>query len=347
LWRTSARELSRALPALDWSLAKVLDAAQPLGVPAIYLQAASRSPLWASPATFIEFLRCVWSDPGYLDMTVCARDWTVERPFFEAPAGEGGLTSYVRAAEAVGVDLYRAIDRQTKAKSVFIKSGIPGTVGSGACALWKELGRCLNRDRTFSIWPFDGDLESLLAKNRVILGEIYPRVAYATALRDDPPPLRPRVAVAKTQGAVRGAALHALLTTDWVDAHNVVINDLDAAADNEDDFDACITAAALLRCLLEGTPVAPVRMTDEVAEGGILGTAAVNLDLTERIFRPELRPSDEVVRGDTLTPYAERPPRRYPCPIPGCKHVFSGSRGGWDGVTGRSRAAEWFRPSLC
>jgi hypothetical protein len=60
----------------------------------------------------------------------------------------------------------------------------------------------------------------------------------------------------QTQGTVRRAALHALLTTDWVDAHNVVINDLDTAADNEDDFDACITAAALLRCLLEGTPVA-------------------------------------------------------------------------------------------
>jgi hypothetical protein len=90
-----ARTVSRIARA-DWSVARVLDAAQPwaergpvlvafdapLGVPASYLEAPSRSPLWTSPATFIEFLRCVWSDPGYLDMTVSARDWTVERPFF-------------------------------------------------------------------------------------------------------------------------------------------------------------------------------------------------------------------------------------------------------------------------
>jgi hypothetical protein len=131
-----ARTVSRIARA-DWSLAKVLDAAQPLGVPAIYLQAASRSPLWASPATFIEFLRCVWSDPGYLDMTVCARDWTVERPFFEAPAGEGGLTSYVRAAEAVGVDLYRAIDRQTKGE----ESGYPRRDLSAGCLCDRVAGR--------------------------------------------------------------------------------------------------------------------------------------------------------------------------------------------------------------
>ena len=170
-----ARTVSRVGRA-DWSVAKLLEVAQPwteqgsvlvtfdapLGVPASYLKAASRGPLGGGPENFLEFLGRVWSDPGFLDTTVRANEWTVERPFFDVPAGEGTLTSYVQAAGAVGVDLYRAIDRLTKAKSVFIKSGIPGTVGSGACALWKDLGRCLKRDRSF-----------------------------ATALLDAPPLLRP------------------------------------------------------------------------------------------------------------------------------------------------------------
>ncbi len=86
-----ARTVSRIARA-DWSVAKVLDAAQPwaergpvlvafdapLGVPASYLEARFEKSSVGKPRN-----------------------------------GKGGLTSYVRAAKAVGVDLYRAIDRQT------------------------------------------------------------------------------------------------------------------------------------------------------------------------------------------------------------------------------------------
>ena len=44
-----------------------------------------------------------------------------------------------RCGCSLGVDMYRQIDRMTGAKAVFIKSGIPGSVGSAACALWQEL----------------------------------------------------------------------------------------------------------------------------------------------------------------------------------------------------------------
>jgi len=50
----------------------------------------------------------------------------------------------------------------------------------------------------------------------------------------------------------------------------------------EDAFDAGTTAAALLRMVLEGLP--PHAPVDRLAEGGILGTGSVHLDLPEARF---------------------------------------------------------------
>ena len=86
--------------------------------------------------------------------------------------------------------MYRQIDRMTGAKAVFIKAGVPGSVGSAACALWQELASELTTDRTFKIWPFEGEIHTLLHSTSVVVGEIYPRAAYATALLDVPPTSR-------------------------------------------------------------------------------------------------------------------------------------------------------------
>jgi hypothetical protein len=72
-------------------------------------------------------------------------------------------------------DMYRQIDRMTGAKAVFIKSGVPGSVGSAACALWQELASQLTADRTFKVWPFEGELQELLQSTSVVVGEMYPR----------------------------------------------------------------------------------------------------------------------------------------------------------------------------
>jgi hypothetical protein len=280
-------------------------------------------------------------------LIVTAEEWTVERPFFAVPAGEGGLTSFLRAAERAGVDLYRVIDPLTKAKPVFVKSGIPGSVGSAACSLWRDLGRRLIMHRDFKVWPFDGDLASLLQHSQIVLGEIYPRAAYATALLEDPPAFRAPLAVAKTIAAVRGAALQALLTSNWIKTQNVVIQDLDAAAGNEDDFDACVTSVALLRCVLEDTPLAIPNLTDGVAEGGILGSATINLGLSERTFHPELGSTADVgALGLPIRHRAERLSTHFPCPIPGCDKVFQGSRGGWDAHVGSVRIHPEWCPDL-
>jgi hypothetical protein len=132
-----------------------------------------------------------------------------------------------------------------------------------------------------------GDLEVLLESSPVVVGEIYPRAAYATALLDAP---RPPLVLAKTHPDVRRKAIADLLAADWVRLNEVTIKI--AANANEDDFDACLTAAALLRCVVEKLPLCLPRLDSARAEGGMLGTGSVNFDL-----RPGRRSGERSVRG--------------------------------------------------
>ena len=102
---------------------------------------------------------------------------------------------------------------------------------------------------------------------RSTLGEMYPRAAYATALMDGPIVDRPRLMVAKTDARIRHEAIEQLLAMGWVRQHEVHFDGLEWARDSEDDFDACITAAALLRCVLEGLPFSQRLDASSPAEG--------------------------------------------------------------------------------
>ena len=129
-------------------------------------------------------------------------------------------------------------------------------------------------DRDFRLWPFEGSLAELTSHKAVVLAEVYPRAAYAIALNDAlPAPLRP---LAKTVASARKEALHELEHTEWKRARGVEFRDLDAAQASEDEFDALITAAALVRLVSEGRPLSH-ELVDPSAEGGILGTGGVAL----------------------------------------------------------------------
>ncbi|MGE3845092.1 MAG: hypothetical protein AB7I50_26310 [Vicinamibacterales bacterium] len=256
----------------------------PLGVPRSYLTALGKLHGAAPMETFLDMLRGVRSTPHFHEATKSAQDWGIDRPFFVVPAGDGGLGTYVAAAARAGVDLYRKIDRTTGAKAAFIKSGIPGSVGSAAGALWQELASQLTADRTFKVWPFEGTIEDLLRSRGVVVGEMYPRAAYATALVDMPPTSRPPLIVAKTDAVIRRAAIASLRAARWVGSLDVGLEDLSQAEASEDDFDACVTAAALLRCVLEDAPLCQPELEAAGSEGGILGTGSVNLQLSQRTF---------------------------------------------------------------
>jgi hypothetical protein len=362
----------RRLSNVGWSVAGVLEEAErwtptgsvlaafdaPLGVPESYLVAFSR--LQAQPTVdFLEFLGRARSLPHFFQATTAARDWIVERPFFSVPAGDGGLGTYLDAAARVGVDMYRQIDRMTGAKAVFIKSGVPGSVGSAACALWQELASQLTANRPFKVWPFEGELQELLQSTSVVVGEMYPRAAYATALLDAAPTSRAPMVVAKTDAGVRREAIATLRSAHWVGSFGVDLRDLAEAEANEDDFDACVTAAALLRCVLEGAPLCPLQLESAASEGGMLGTGSVNLRLPYQTFarrgrvRPLVRaaiqrvgPPGEPVHQSPNTSVVRDSANVYRCPIAGCDKVFRGSRGGWDGHVGSLRLHPEWHPEL-
>ncbi len=182
----------------------------------------------------------------------------------------------------------------------------------------------------------------------IVLGEIYPRAVYATALLDELPSERPRLALAKTKPAVRRAAMARLRQAEWVRRHEVTIENVIEAEANEDDFDACVTAAALLRCVLEEQLLTPPGRASDQIEGGILGAGTINLDLPERTFarsRQEGRSRRRSNRAAATAPVRHKP-GTFACPIPGCDKVFSGSRGGWDGHVGSVKIHPQWHPEI-
>jgi hypothetical protein len=359
----SSRVVRRIPRNEPWTLAGVLDVAMsmagtgsavaafdvPLGVPESFLNVAAAIPLWRSPSNFVDLLSRACEKPLFFAGTTDASQWAIDRPFFSVPAGDGGLKNYIAAAARHGVDLYRDIDRRTGAKSAFIKSGVPGSVGSAACALWREIGPLLGQDRAFRMWPFEGELPVLRASAPVVLAEMYPRAAYATALLDHATRLRPTLIVAKTQRQIRCAAIEALRATEWVRNLGVTIENLVEAEANEDDFDALMTAAALLRCELEGIPLHRPCVCSDRAEGGILGSGSVNLDLRTLTFKPFPHRSSPSEPSSVTAPNRAATPNTvgaFRCPIPGCEKLYAKTRSGWDAHVGSRRNHPCWRQEL-
>ena len=258
----------------------------PLGAPRSLLTATGAQLHLAPSATFTEWLSRLSESPEFFDPSDEPSHWSPLRPFFRVPAGADGLGRWFRAMRSGGVEPYRRVDTATSAKSLFVLSGIPGSVGCSVRDVWKSLADILSeRPGDVRVWPFDLP-EPDADADGVVLAEIYPRALYAAALLSDPPPSRPRLAVAKTDGQCRRAAIECLLAHDWVRRHGVRFADVDAETMTEDAGDALLSAAGALRCVLEGTPLG--WKGADAFEGGIIGLESVNLSLPERTF---LRPS--------------------------------------------------------
>ena len=236
-----------------------------LGVPTAFARRAGVS-------GFLDCLRGL-ERAGALERECASpEDWSPRTPFFRVPPGAGGLTRFVDAAGGRSA-LLRQIELRTQAKPVFALSGIPGTVGSGSRALWSELApRLEDPEREFSLWPFEGDLAALAAEPGIVLADAYPRAAYSVALEEQLP--APLARLGKTRESVRVEALARLREAAWVRRCGVVISDEAHARASEDDFDALLTAAALVRLVRESRPLS-CELVDPTAEGGILATGAI------------------------------------------------------------------------
>jgi|HubBroStandDraft_1064217.scaffolds.fasta_scaffold81171_2 hypothetical protein len=249
----------------------------PIGVPESFIDAVRRT-LWGHRVRgFLD-----WLDLASLERCTSADDWSLVTPFFKVPRGKGSLKRFEETAGRHGVDLRRRIELQTGGKPAFVTGGIPGSVGSAARDIWKGLVAARRQGAQFQVWPFEVPAVDLVENDVLIVAEIYPRAAYATALIDVTP--RPRMSVSKTKAAVRRRAIDALLAARWVGANEARFENVDEARANEDDFDALMTAAALLRCRLEALPMWSSPLCSPASEGGILGTGSVDLTLQEKKF---------------------------------------------------------------
>ena len=307
-----------------------------LGVPAGYWRMVLDGRWARRPETFVDWLGGLDVSGGFFGTVVAPGEWRAERPWFKVAEGAGGRTAFTRQVDG---GMLRRIDAATGANPVFAVAGIPGTVGSGTRAFWKELLPHLSGDRDFAIWPFEGDLRSLLASHGVVLCETYPALAYAAALADCLP--TGRITNAKTKRKWRNETCDRLARAQWVGGNRIDLGDLNGPRANEDDFDAHLTAAAVLRCIHEGLEIASPEWTDATAEGAMLLAGVVDP-------RRRSGTSGRRARGASASRAGAgsgaNGGEAYPCPIPGCGKVFAGSRGGWDAHVGSARLhPQWRR----
>lgn len=284
--------------------------------------------------TFLDFLLSSSLPSEFFDPVRFPVDWKPTRPFISPPPGKWKLSAFVEASNG---GFYRRIDASLQAQPIFVASGIPGSVGSGTRALWQEIV-AIEDSQSFRVWPFQGDLDSLLQSGKPVIAEIYPKACYGIALAPSlPAPLR---TIAKTQSGPREDALKDLLEAEWVVHRGVTLLDTDMAAESEDHFDALISAVALLRLFLERAPLESHDTVDPVSEGGVLGAASLD-GSTQRSARPKRTEQSKTVAIDDKTT------RSYPCPIQGCSHVFLNTRGGWDAhVASVRRHPNWHPEEL-
>ncbi len=108
-----------------------------------------------------------------------------------------------------------------------------------------------------------------------MVAEIYPRIAYGLTIDRVPVAERVRLSVTKGRREDRAAFLEALQAADgWMRYLDVALEGVEAAKASEDAFDTLISAVALLRCVLDRTPLSDPRFEDAVNEGGFSGSGA-------------------------------------------------------------------------
>lgn len=147
----------------------------PIGIPRAYARVAGIS-------RFLELLPVLGSGPWQEFFTLAERpvDVSIRRPFY--PARPGG-TLQEHLVSGLGVnsidDLLRRCDfgngDRNKACALFWTLG-GNQVGRAALAGWREMLLPAMRELRgeLGVWPFDGELQSLLASKAAVVVETYP-----------------------------------------------------------------------------------------------------------------------------------------------------------------------------
>lgn len=149
----------------------------PLGLPRAYAARHAREP------NFPSFLHALVRRPDFFTVCETLEQVRPDRPFYPA-RGVAGMTR-AHHAEALGLDdadaLCRACDRATDERP----AGAPlfwtlgaNQSGKAAIAAWRDLLLpALATPTPPLLWPFDGDLHTLIAPSRTVVAETYPAEA--------------------------------------------------------------------------------------------------------------------------------------------------------------------------
>ena len=216
----------------------------PLGVPVSALR-------FSEVESFLE-----WLDTRIFETQPVrsAADWSPARPFV---IPERGVWKAVEEeARRVGYDLKRKLDASVGSESMFKLIG-PKQVGAAARSLWGELREARRLGMEFRVWPFE---TGTLDDRGAIVAEIYPAAAYRTVID--------RRLESKSRLETRVAWLDDVVASRWFIELGVTFQDRAFADASPDEFDAAVTALAVLRRTLEGGTLAS--SADPVAEGGML-----------------------------------------------------------------------------
>ncbi len=153
----------------------------PLGLPRAYARRAGidnfRSFLSALDRNPWRQFFCVAEHPGDISPT---------RPFYPAKAGKRGTVARHHLLQGLGLDSYqdllRVCDRASPARpaacAIFWTLG-PQQVGKAAIVGWRDLLiPALVGRQDLTLWPFDGELDALLARHDIVAAETYPAEVY-------------------------------------------------------------------------------------------------------------------------------------------------------------------------
>ncbi|HET9019407.1 MAG TPA: hypothetical protein VFN46_07475, partial [Acetobacteraceae bacterium] len=235
----------------------------------------------ASAPDFPSFLRGLADRPGFFAVCAGLTEVAPHRPFYPA-RGIAGMTRAAHAA-ALGLDgagdLCRACDRATMERPagapVFWTLGANQS-GKAAITFWRDLlAPALQAPDPPGLWPFGGDLASLLAAHRMVIAETYPaealrhlglRLAGSKRRQADRQALAgPLLAVMAALRAVPDPALLALLAEGC-----------GADAAGEDRFDSILGVLCVLNVLAGHRPgTAPDDPWIRRWEGWVLGQTAL------------------------------------------------------------------------
>ncbi len=244
----------------------------PIGIPAAY---AAR----AGTGAFLEWARGLGAPPyeAFFSPAATAGEITLHRPFYPERARREAEARQAELCAALGVArfdaLRRACDRsrpgRRAAEALFWTVG-GKQVGKAALAGWREVVLPALRDDRAALWPFQGELATLLRPGAVVLVEVYPADAYrrlgaAPVSKRDPRSRREACVALGRWLATAGVSASRRLATQLADGFG-------PRPGGEDPFDAVVALFGMLDVVLGRTALfEPAEQEVRAVEGWILG----------------------------------------------------------------------------